>query len=257
MSLIQEALKRKDDENAGVPPKAIPVIPPVVPPVVPLPVAKPTEIPMKVSIPPAKEKPGGAWSVLLVSMLVITTLVLVAVGLMLWKITQGGQQASKVNVAIESPAQPVAVPEPVVAAVPEPVRAPPPPVLKPVEPAIQAAPVAKAAGPAPIAGEPVVFSISTGVVKEGATEKKPAPAEVSVVPVSRPMVSQSLWPTLKVVGVMAPRSAAQSASAIIDGNLVESGDEIRGVRVRAVDKTGVWFEFRSQTQFVRVGQTTL
>ena len=250
MSLIQEALKRKDDENSGIPPKAIPVIPPVVQ----LAVAKQPEVPAKVSIPPVQEKTSRAWPVLLVSMLVITTLVLVAVGLLLWSITRGGQQAKTVDVSIESPAQPVVVPEPVVAAVPEPVPASQPPVP---EPAAESAPAAKADEQVPTAVEPMVFSISTGVVKEGATENKTAPAEVSVVPVSRPMVSQSSWPTLKVVGVMAPRSAAQAAAAIIDGNLVESGDEIRGVKVQSVDKTGVWFEYKGQKQFVRVGQTTL
>ena len=87
-------------------------------------------------------------------------------------------------------------------------------------------------------------------------EKKPAPAEVSVVPVSPPVMLQSSWPRLKVVGVMA-RTAVQDVAAIIDGNLVECGDEIRGVKVHGVDKSGVWFVFKNQTQFVRVGQTTL
>ena len=254
MSLIQEALKRKDDENSGIPPKAVPIIPPPVAREVPV---KQPEIPAKAPMPPLQEKESRAWPVLVISMMVITVLALAAIGLLVWSINRPGRQADAVNAVVESPALPVVAPEPVVAAAPEPVRAAPAPVFKPVEPVPESAPVAEVPKPAPAAVEPAIFSISTGVVKEGAMEKKPAPAEVSVVPVSRPVISQSSWPTLKVVGVMAPRSAAQSAAAIIDGNLVESGDEIRGVRVRGVDKTGVWFEFKSQTQFVRVGQTTL
>ena len=257
MSLIQEALKRKDDENSGIPPKAIPIIPPATRDAV----VKPPESPAKFSIPPTKEKTSRAWPVLLVSMLVITTLALGAVGLLLYSarsLTQDAQQAKPVNASVESPTPPVVVDKPVVeVAAPEPVRAVPAPVPKPVEPVTEVAPAVATTAPAPAAASPMVFSISTGIVKEGTTEKKPASSEVSVVPVSRPVSLQSSWPTLKVVGVMAPRSSAQPAAAIIDGTLVECGEEIRGVKVQGVDKAGVWFEFKSQTQFVRVGQTTL
>jgi hypothetical protein len=252
MSLIQEALKRKDDENLGIPPKAIPLIPPVAHETA----VRQSEIPAKQSVPPVKEKTSPAWPVLVISLLVITTLALGAIGILLWSITRSGQQ-KVVNAAIESPASPAVVSEPIVASAPEPVRVAPAAVPKPVEPVTEAAPATAAVPQAPASVAPMVFSISTGIVKEGTTEKKPAPAEVSVVPVSRPVSLQSSWPTLKVVGVMAPRSTAQSGAAIIDGNLVECGDEIRGVKVQGVDKSGVWFEFKSQTQFVRVGQTTL
>lgn len=264
MSLIQEALKRKDDENSGIPPKAVPVVP--APP--PRLAIKQPEIPVSASVSPVKEKTSRAWPVLVISLLMITVLALGAVGLLLYSarsLAQGGpQQAKGPNAEIENRAPLATVPapvpppvEPVVAAAPEPARAAPPaPVLDPVKPVAEAAPVADTVTPAPAEVTPMVFSISTGIVKEGTTEKKPEPVEVSVVPVSRPVMSQSLWPLLKVIGVMVPRSAAQAGAAIIDGNLVECGDEIRGVRVQGVDKSGVWFEFRSQTQYVRVGQTT-
>lgn len=248
MSLIQEALKRKDDENSGIPPKAIPVIPLAAPEAA----VKQPAIFVKSPVPPVKEETSRAWPVLVISLLVITVLALAAVGLLLHSArsaAQGEQQAKVVDAAIETPVPPAVVSEPVVAPAPAPA-----PVLKPV---VEAAPAAEASTQAAAATAPVVFSISTGIVKEGTTEKKPAPAEVSVVPVSRPVSLQSSWPTLKVVGVMAPRSSAVPGAAIIDGNLVECGDEIRGVKVQGVDKAGVWFEFKSQTQFVRVGQTTL
>lgn len=247
MSLIQEALKRKDDENSGIPPKAIPIIPPA-----PREEAiKRPDVFVSPSLPPAKEKSSRTWPVLVASLFVITILALAAVGLLLYSarsLAQGGQQAKAVNAAPESPAPLSDVSEPARVTAPEPVSAATAPVPDPEEPAAEAAPATV---------EPMVFSISTGIVKEGTTEKNPASADVSVVPVSRPVVSQSMWPTLKVVGVMAPRSSAQLGAAIIDGNLVECGDEIRGVKVRSVDKSGVWFQFKSHTQYVRVGQTTL
>ena len=260
MSLIQEALKRKDDENSGIPPKAIPVIPAAARETA----VKQPDIPVKFTLPPVKEKTSRAWPVLVISLLVITVLSLAAVGLLLWSLTRGDQPAQVANAPIETPAPPaVVVPETVLpkvekvaAAAPEPARVAPVSAIKPVAPVVQAAPAAETVAQAPTAAPPMVFSISTGIVKEGATAKKPEPADVSVVPVSRPVTLQSSWPMLKVVGVMAPRSTAQTGAAIIDGNLVECGDEIRGVKVQGVDKAGVWFEFKSQTQFVRVGQTT-
>jgi hypothetical protein len=255
MSLIQEALKRKDDENSGIPPKAIPVIPLVAHE----PAVRQPDIPAKHVLPLVKEEANRAWPVLVISLLVASTLALAAIGVLLWSIKKGGQPATAVPVAVEVPAPPVVVPQPVAVSAPEPVREEQAPVQKPVEPLAEAAPATETVtqAPAASASAPVVFSIATGVVKEGSTEKAAPPQEISVVPVSRPVSLQSSWPTLKVVGVMAPRSAAQSGAAIIDGNLVECGDEIRGVKVQGVDKAGVWFEFKSQTQFVRVGQTTL
>jgi hypothetical protein len=200
MSLIQEALRRKDDENLGLPPKIIPMILPVAQK---LPVKQPefSEKP-----PPRPVKTNRTWPVLVISLLVIA-FSLVAVGLLLYSarsLVQRGQQAKTSYAAVAS----------------------------------------------------TVISISTGIVEEGTMEKKPVPAEARVVPVSPPVMPQPSWPKLKVVGVMA-RPAVQDVAAIIDGNLVECGDEIRGVKVQRVDKSGVWFVFNSQTQFVRVGQTTL
>ena len=202
MSLIQEALKRKDDENAGIATKAIPMIPPAARE---LPVKQP-EFSAELPAPSVKGKTVRTWPVLVVSLLVIATLALTTVGLLLVSARSLAQRG---------------------------------------RPAKAAAAVA-----------PMAISISTGMVKEGTTERKWAPAEVSAVTVSPPVTLQSSWPRLKVVGVMA-RSAVQDVAAIVDGNLVECGDEIRGVKVHGVDKSGVWFVFKGQTQFVRVGQTTL
>ncbi len=260
MSLIQEALKRKDDENSGIPPKAIPIVPPSSRGT---PAGRVDAPPKRVSLPQPKEKTSRTWPILVISLSVSTVVALVTVGLLYSarSLTKESAPAPTVGAVVEPvPAQPaapapaVAQPEPV-AATPAaaPAAAPNPAVTPPVP---ETAP-AKAEVPTPATVAPVVFSIPTGVVKEGVAEKKAASSDISVVPVSRQVVSQSSWPTLKVVGVMAPRSAAQPGAAIIDGNLVECGDGIRGVKVQVVDKTGVWFEFRGQTQYVRVGQTTL
>lgn len=256
MSLIQEALKRKDDENSGIPPKAIPVVPSNSRGA---PAARIDAPPKRVSLPPSKEKTSRTWPVLVISLSVSTVVALVTVGLLYSarSLTKESAPAPTAGAVVEPvPPQPAA---PAPAAV-QPAPAVVAPVATPKPVAITAAPEtapAKEPTPAPATVAPVVFSIPTGVVKEGVAEKKPASSDISVVPVSKPVVSQSSWPTLKVVGVMAPRSTAQPGAAIIDGNLVECGDGIRGVKVQVVDKTGVWFEFRGQTQYVRVGQTTL
>ena len=257
MSLIQEALKRKDDENSSIPPKAIPIIPPTARAMQ----VNEADAPKKLSFAPAaKPTTRGGWPFLVISLLVVTVIAFAAIGLLVYSarsLARGGSQTQTAAGAAETSAPQAAVPE--VVPVPPPtvqsVAAAPAPVLTPVKPVAEAAPALVAS--TPTAAAPVVLSISTGVVKGGVTQKKPALSEVSVVPVSKPVSSQSMWPTLKVVGVMTPRSANQMGAAIIDGNLVECGDEIRGVKVHAVDKLGVWFEFNKQTQFVRVGQTTL
>lgn len=198
----------------------------------------------------------------LVSLLVVSVVALAAIALLVYSfhlLAGGGTPARKPASAVEAAAPSSAVvdatPAPPAA---EPVQAPVEPAVpapKPVEPAVQPLPVA--AEPASTAAVPSLAVVPAADVKESAVRKKEALSEVSVAPVSKPISSPSAWPMLKVVGVMAPGSANQMGAAIIDGNLVECGDEIRGVRVHAVDKLGVWFEFNKQTQFVRVGQTTL
>jgi hypothetical protein len=188
MSLIQEALRRKDDENLGLPPKIIPLIAPTIR-------KWPVKQPENFDQPLARAvKTSRKWVILLISLLVFT-FSMVAVGLLLYSgrlHLRRGQQAKTVHVAIAPQAEVRVIP-----------------VSPPVSP-----------------------------------------------PVLPPVPLQSSWPKLKVVGVMA-RTDVQDVAAIIDGNLVECGDEIRGVKVQGVDKSGVWFVFKSQTQFVRVGQTTL
>ena len=270
MSLIQEALRRKDDENAGVPPKAVPVIP-VDPPNV---LIKQPEIsvPLPSSVPPIQKKTSRAWPVLMISLLVITVLSLAAVGLLLYSarsLVQSAPQPKGIELEPVVQPAPVQVVEPVplkvesavtknsetvLAAAPEVKSAEPAPEVAVIPETVVPAPAAVTS--TPIAIFPSSSSNSAEVVQPATTEKRPNPVEVSVVPVSSTINSSSAWPTLKVVGVMAPRSTAQTGAAMIDGNLVECGDEIRGVQVEGVDKSGVWFQFRNQTQYVRVGQTT-
>ena len=92
MSLIQEALKRKDDENSGMASKAIPIIPPAARE---LP-AKQPEFSGEPPAPPIKGKTIRTGPVLVVSLLVIAILTLTAVGLLLYSarlLAQRGQPA--------------------------------------------------------------------------------------------------------------------------------------------------------------------
>ena len=69
------------------------------------------------------------------------------------------------------------------------------------------------------------------------------------------MVSTSGWPRLNLHGVMA-QSGPNQGSAIINGTVVEVGERIDGARLVEVQRNGVLLEFKSSTQFVRVGQST-
>ena len=234
MSLIQEALKRKDEENSGIVTRAIPIIPPAASE---LPVKQPDFF-SELSVPSVKGKTVRAWPVLMISLLVITILALTSVGLLLYSARLLVQQGQQAEAAAATDSLAISLSTGI------------------VQDGIRERKPAPAEVSAAVAADPLAISISTGIVQDGTTERKPAPAEVSAVAVLPPVTWPSSWPRLKVVGVMA-RPSVQDVAAIIDGNLVECGDEIRGVKVHGVNKSGVWFVFKSQTQFVRVGQTTL
>lgn len=63
------------------------------------------------------------------------------------------------------------------------------------------------------------------------------------------------WPLLNVTGVLA-RPDATHSSAVINSSLVDIGTRVEGVMLVEVKQTGVVFNYLGEEKFVRVGQTT-
>ncbi len=62
------------------------------------------------------------------------------------------------------------------------------------------------------------------------------------------------WPRLNLSGVISRGDPASSA-AIINGDIVDVGDQIRGVEVLEVETSGVWLEWSGERRFLRGGRT--
>jgi hypothetical protein len=143
-----------------------------------------------------------------------------------------------------APAAPVPATNAVVAtaatnAVPAAAATPPPP--PPSAPATTPA-VAKAVTPAPTATAPATGNTAGGTPRA----ETPAPVEE---PTAAP------WPKLTVSGFISKGRGARGV-AIINGQVMGSGDVVEGVRIIAVEKQGVVMGFGGQTQTVVVGGTT-
>ena len=279
MSLIQEALRRKDDDENGrkltPPPRVIPSLyDNDVPPVLKL---------------PEKPKGGGkSWVVLVGSLIFVLALILVALGLILYSTRQMVQTAGlpprgengvpvlpmeatpptpppvKVDVVIE-PAKAVEPPKVIPSGTEETVRvpAPRPAPLSSTEAAQEPPPVrsqattrepARPRSATPVRLEATKPPASTSQRPPVITEIPRKSLEgVRTVPVA--VSGTSVWPRLNLHGVMAQTMPGQG-SAIINGTVVEVGERIDGARLVEVQRNGVLLEFKGNTQFVRVGQST-
>ena len=172
--------------------------------------------------------------------------------------------------AVESAAvAPVAEPVPTAAEErkPEPVAVPPP--VKDVAPsvtvevAVSPKPTVESVRPAPVAPAekappPVPAPVQKAEVAPAPLPVAKAPAPVPVEEVVEEEVSAPLvevkWPHLKIVGTMAGQHGG--GSAIINGTIVSVDDRVEGVRLLEVSQTACVFEYKGETQMVRVGQTT-
>lgn len=245
MSLIQEALKRKKEEEDGLLPRAddmIPTGPPATPslksagsPAVPPPppsTAGATEAPpsaeealpaldLEGPVPDlarsCDEPPVRPWRALVLILIVVLLL--------------GGGAIWMIAFAVKS----LNRPEP--AASEEPAQAAPATVAGPdersetpgVEAAIEAPPVPLATQrPAP---------------------RSPATPSVARTPTMLAKPS-AVWPALTLSGVI---GRGQAGSAVINGEVVGVGDVIEGVKVIAIRPQGVELECQAERQFMKVG----
>lgn len=276
MSLIQEALRRRDEESGNGPGK--------IPPRVVLPVANPEAPPSSFSSAtlPDSSARSRFWGVL--TTLLAVGLV-VAVSVLGWFFFQFAPflsssreslfASNRVPPVVELSEAELRERKPVIAPgqedtiTAETVK-PLPQTSVAVQPAVpeitkrgtaQSTQPLPPAGSAPVMGPPVhrdaTAATSTESTVEAAVGSGPSRTSGAVVAMRSVAIAAktSEWPRLTLNGVMAQTGPAQG-SAIINGTMVEIGEKIEGVRLVEVRRSGVLLEFKGNTQFVRVGQST-
>lgn len=123
-----------------------------------------------------------------------------------------------------------------------------------------------------VASEDVSMSTDdTTIVEDNVTEESPEPviiqtetapepeesdvenANTSVVPSAPPAVVKIEWPALTLTAVM---GNGKKGSAMINGQLISIGDQIEGVEFVGVGKNGIYVQYKGVSRFLKRGQTT-
>jgi hypothetical protein len=254
MSLIQEALKRQQEEQDGRFPRADDPIPTgAVPPKPGKPAAATPPAPPPppgASAPPEPAKTGAgnaaaldadaplpdlesrprpekarAWKTLALIMLVLLLLGGGAVWMIAYAVRgltgQAPAHAAPANAALPAATAPAnaTLPTETDAAAPDP------------EPAAAETPVRATAPPAPA----------------------PAPAPPTPAPSAVPDVADRTpvnWPTLHLTGLI---GRGKAGSAVINGGVVGIGDTVEGARVLGIRRDGVEMEYKGDRQVLKVG----
>jgi hypothetical protein len=109
--------------------------------------------------------------------------------------------------------------------------------------------------PVPASKEDVANEV-TGVSPEALEARERALAEQSARELldSTPMNADQ-WPVLRVTGVLT-RNRGQDHAAIVNGDILVPGDRVQGVVIDEVTHTGVWMIYNEERRFVRTGRTT-
>lgn len=236
MSIIQEALRRKAEEEAAAVGKPLP------------PVVRPSLQTPPAHRPPRRDgrsrsRPAVWWGLLLLVMAAAIYSVV------------GGSRKPKWNATSENVASPPETPAatvPVTAPVDSPadvssggdVSDRPTPMNVPATPSVETAhtlPVdAPGDAPAEVPAEPVV----------PAPEGNNGSREPSVTATSSAAVS---WPSLDLQGIVLRRPPHPSL-VLINGRKLRVGDAIEGVRVADVEEDQVWMEREGQRRALRLGE---
>ncbi len=101
----------------------------------------------------------------------------------------------------------------------------------------------------PAAGAAAV-AFSPGDTRPDAAPPRPRPPANRVIPVRADFAG---WPDLRLNGVTA---TAGQASAVINGELVEPGDTVAGVRIVRIGANGVLLDFSGAAGFLAPGECT-
>lgn len=88
-----------------------------------------------------------------------------------------------------------------------------------------------------------------------ASAATPPPASsVSDAPIFNAKESSSSWPRVTVNGILA--SGKTQGAAMVNNRMVSAGEQIQGVRIVEVQSRGVVMDFKGETRLVLIGQTT-
>ncbi|MBN1269897.1 MAG: hypothetical protein JXB04_09930 [Kiritimatiellae bacterium] len=253
MSLIQEALRRRDEEEGRKPAGRSGAVPP------------------RVEL-PRREKPPRGWLAVVSLLLVILVVLAAGVGLLYFVVRSTPGLDLPWKGAAPAPPGPVAVTPPrpadAGARVEEPV---PPPIstagLPAGEPPARSTPAGMPYGVLPsasLADRPLETAPPpASAAPRAAAEPAPRPSAIRQTPVTREpdhSVQEAprppgTWPRLKVMGVLT-KGPAGEGSVIINGDIIEVDEQVEGVTVREVDTSGVWLEYGGRRRFVKVGRST-
>lgn len=246
MSLIEEALRKQQEESDKTKGEGLRLSAPAVPPAPP-------------PVPPPPEAPAGdseaAPRRALPMLLAVVGGVVVLVGLIVWLLFFG-LNIWTTPVAKTEPAPKPAVAKRVEEKATAPAAVATPPVTSKVQ-VVQAPPAAVSTSAAPVAAEqPVTATTSAPVVSAVATAVVAVLPQAAVEPV-KPVekITVVAWPKLTVTGIIGTAQGTKSA-AIINRQVVEAGGTIEGVRVESIDRKGVRLSYEGETKTLPVGGTT-
>ena len=219
MSLIQEALKRKQDgpqPGGGVPPE---------------------------TLGDRKEpaRPAASNNALPLTAIIIGCGLLALVLFLMLLVFSGNSKSSTSSVVRQT------VPPQETTALAE---------VVPAETVLAQTPVAPA--PAPVVPEPIPVEKPAPAVAPPVAVLQPAPAVVQVAPTVQPpppaAKDPAAWPLMRVMGVLT-NPESNSDSVIVNGQIRDPGEMVNGVKILRVETKGVWFKFNNETQFVKVGRS--
>ena len=257
MSLIQEALKRQqedaDKNSVGAQPASTKILPEDI-----AQSSAPPPLP-KAAAPQETGDGKRAWPALLGVLLLLAMLVGAAVWMLTLVYKQFAATGTEEPVEItttEAPDTPAAAldttPDP--EAPPEqPAPTPPPDKAPPEPPPLEVLPPS----------EPATEPDATSGEDTASTPPETAPDEQepdTVQPIKPPPVEpppedlpEIPWPTLSVEGTV---GTGKNGAAMLNGQIIRVGERIQGVTVQAVGKEGVVLEYKGRTRTVRAGGST-
>ena len=111
---------------------------------------------------------------------------------------------------------------------------------------------APTAAVAAVTGPVAVTPAQTNVVAAPQPKLQPAAEAARPKPVEKPVV---IWPKLRLSGVLGGGTKSGGA-AIINGRVLERGQSIDGVVVRAVDRQAIELEYQDEKRLLKINEST-
>jgi hypothetical protein len=103
------------------------------------------------------------------------------------------------------------------------------------------------------AAEEAVKDASGQAAAPAAEEQKPE--EPATVPApAKEQVEPVIWPQVQIKGIMAP-GGGNSGAVLLDSSMFSEGDSYKGVRILKISRTNVLLEFQGEKRLVSTGQS--